>query len=483
MKHFDLSLYLIVDSQGNSKLNLIEIVHKAVKGGVTMVQLREKQASAHARKELGLALKIILKPFAVPLIVNDDPELANEVAAEGVHLGPSDCSASYARTKLGKSAIIGLSVETLNQLKQADLGNVDYVAASPVFSTPSKPDTNVPLGIANLCRFKSTAHLPVVAIGGIQLENVRGILSTGVNGVAVLSAICQSTDPYLATCNLRSVISFPNHKPPPPKRVLSIAGSDSGGGAGIQADLKTFQSLGCYGMSAITAITSQNTLGVKKVLPVPCDLVLSQIDAVVSDIGVDAVKIGMLFSSEIIESVAQRLRALKQIPIVVDPVAVAKGGSQLLLPSAVDSLKAQIFPLATVLTPNLPEAEMLTGIPIASSSDAERAGRLLLQHCNAVLIKGGHASQTDAVSDYFIDKLGNEFWLTYPRISTKNTHGTGCTYSSAIAAYLARGFTLESSIRCARNYLQGAILKNSQFTIGSGNGPVNHAWQWMGDIA
>lgn len=476
MRVFDPSLYLIVDSLGKD-CAILEQVREAVSGGVTLVQLREKSESLSKKKELGLALKKILCPKKIPLLVNDDIELAQSLKADGVHLGQKDCSSTRARELLGKEALIGLSIETLSQLKTAPLGSVDYVGVGPIFSTASKTDATFPLGISGLLEIRRQCYLPLVAIGGITLENAQEVLATGVDGLAVLSSLCHAPNPQRVAHCFRSL---PSRKTPAKNifRTLTIAGSDSGGGAGIQADLKTFQSLNCFGMSAITAITAQNTLGVREVFPLSPSLIQSQVTAVLEDIGADAVKIGMLFSSEIVKAIGDVLKSWSHLPLVLDPVAMAKGGSPLLQPSAIADLKNRLLPLAHLLTPNLPETEMLTGRKIDSKTDVEKAARDLLESCSAVLIKGGHSDCRESVEDYYADKSRDSFWLSYPRITTRNTHGTGCTYASAITAFLARGLQRPAAVRAARNYLQGAIAENSQKEIGRGHGPVDHSWLW-----
>jgi hydroxymethylpyrimidine/phosphomethylpyrimidine kinase len=257
---------------------------------------------------------------------------------------------------------------------------------------------------------------------------------------------------------------------------LTIAGSDSGGGAGIQADLKAFSALGVYGASVITAITAQNTCAVTAVQEIDTDVIAAQIDAVLSDLSVDAIKIGMLSSVEIISTVAQGIKDFTG-PIVLDPVMVAKSGDLLLQHEAISALIADLLPLATVLTPNLPEAAQLLGTKEAETSDQMIAqGKALLDlGAQSVLMKGGHASGA-ICKDFLITATAiNE--LTAPRIATKNTHGTGCTLSSSIAAYLANGNDLAASIHAAHSYLQGAIAAADDLTIGAGHGPVHHFHQ------
>lgn len=257
-------------------------------------------------------------------------------------------------------------------------------------------------------------------------------------------------------------------------RVLSIAGSDSGGGAGIQADLKTFSALGCFGMTAITALTAQNTTGVRAIHGVPPQMLADQIDAVVEDIGVDAVKIGMLHSPEIAQTVAQAITRHRLENVVFDPVMIATSGAMLIDPSAIEVLVRVLFPLVALITPNLDEAAFLVGRPLSSQADMEAAAAELLQRgARAVLLKGGHL-QGDTVADVLLQASGDRLWLQAPRIHTPNTHGTGCTLSSAIAAHLALGQTLVDAVQSAHHYIRGALEAGAQFRTGYGSGPLNH---------
>ncbi len=254
-------------------------------------------------------------------------------------------------------------------------------------------------------------------------------------------------------------------------RALTIAGSDSGGGAGIQADLKTFMAHGVYGASAITAITAQNTVGVHAVLMLEPSLVVAQIEAVLDDIGADAVKTGMLGNASIIQAVADTLERYRVGRLVIDPVMVAKSGARLLEEDAIATLRARLLPLALVVTPNLPEASVLLNRPVTDERDMQDAARdLHTLGPRYVLLKGGHLSGSDVV-DLLYD--GERFvTLRAPRLETNHTHGTGCTYAAAIAALIARGLPVEQAVRQAHAYLQDAIVHAP--AIGKGYGPVNH---------
>ena len=261
--------------------------------------------------------------------------------------------------------------------------------------------------------------------------------------------------------------------------VLTIAGSDSVGGAGIQADIKAISATGSYAASAITAITVQNTVGVSAVHPVPIDIITGQIKAVVSDIGVDAVKIGMLNSPEVVRAVAGSLRELGITNVVLDPVMVATSGDRLLEESAIEVLRSELLPMARVITPNIPEAEILCGRRISSGAQLpEIARELSLGGRMSVLMKAGHLEGEDQLTDIFYNAESGQFLpLRSLRVHTPNTHGTGCTLSSALASFLAQGLDLDSAAAAAHKYLAEAIIDGSRYDIGHGHGPVNHFYK------
>ncbi len=256
---------------------------------------------------------------------------------------------------------------------------------------------------------------------------------------------------------------------------LTIAGSDSGGGAGIQADLKVFMALGCHGMTALTALTAQSTVGVFGIHEVPPDFVTAQIDTVVEDIGVGAAKTGMLFSAPVIEAVAAAAEDHRLTPLIVDPVFVSKHGNRLLAEDAVEALKTRLLPLAALVTPNLFEAQGLTGTSISSLDDMKECARTL--HAlgpRAVLVKGGHLDHTGSATDVFYDGDVLEE-ITGPRYDSPHTHGTGCALSAAAAARLAHGDSIIDAIRYAKDFVSGAIYRGLR--IGRGFGPINPAWR------
>ena len=259
--------------------------------------------------------------------------------------------------------------------------------------------------------------------------------------------------------------------------VLTIAGSDSGGGAGIQADIKAISATGGYAASAIAAVTVQNTLGVEDVHPVPIPVISAQIAAVLGDIGADAVKIGMLHSAEVVLAVKEQLQAFRITNIVLDPVMVSTSGHRLIEDSAVKVLSEELVPVARVITPNIPEAEILAGERITSQADLPRIARTL--SCGgrvSVLMKAGHLSDDELVDVFYNAEADNILELRSRRLSTPNTHGTGCTLSSAFASFLAQGLSLDDAARAAKDYINSAIVSGARYSIGHGHGPVDHFW-------
>ena len=256
------------------------------------------------------------------------------------------------------------------------------------------------------------------------------------------------------------------------KTALTIAGSDSSGGAGIQADIKTMTANGVYAMSAITALTAQNTLGVKSIMEVTPEFLEEQLDCIFTDIYPDAIKTGMVSSKILIEMIGKKLREYRAGNIVIDPVMVATSGAKLISDNAIETMKKELFPMATVITPNIPEAEVLSGISIKSEEDMIRAAKIIYETYGcAVLCKGGH--QVNNANDLLYQK-GTYRWFYGKRIENPNTHGTGCTLSSAIASNLAKGHSLEQSVENAKEYISGAL--SAMLDLGKGSGPMNHAF-------
>ncbi|MFD9815284.1 bifunctional hydroxymethylpyrimidine kinase/phosphomethylpyrimidine kinase [Streptomyces sp. NPDC059080] len=264
-----------------------------------------------------------------------------------------------------------------------------------------------------------------------------------------------------------------------PPRVLTVAGSDSGGGAGIQADLKTMLALGTHGMSVLTAVTAQNSQGVQGAWELPAEAVRAQFRSVVDDIGVQAVKTGMLASPELVETVAALLAELA-VPVVVDPVGISKHGDALLATTALDAVRTKLLPTATVATPNLDEVALLTGVRTTDETGMRRAADAVLAFGPRwALIKGGHLPGTADAVDLLTDGT-EEHWLRAPRHDNRHTHGTGCTLASAVAARLAHGDTVPQAVTAAKEYVTGALAAG--FRLGSGIGPVDHGWRWRGEV-
>jgi len=258
-------------------------------------------------------------------------------------------------------------------------------------------------------------------------------------------------------------------------KVLTIAGSDSGGGAGIQADLKTFSALGCYGMSAITCITSQNTVGVRAIHPVPPEIVQGQIEAVMEDIGTDAIKIGMVFSEELVLAISKALRKCTISNLVIDPVMVAASGDNLIEDSTVEFLLKELFPIATIITPNLKEAERILGTKISSHDNLIKSAKELVRFGNRAVVIKGFMKTATIIEDIYYDQLFDEYVLLEKnKIDTKNIHGTGCTFSSAIASFLALDNSLSDAVDNAKEFVHNAIFNGKDFSTGKGHGPVNH---------
>lgn len=457
-------LYLITDD--NRDGNLLNRVQEALLGGARIVQYRAKHQSPTDRMAMAELLHAACREAGAKLIINDLPELAKEIDADGVHLGQDDMSIGEARQLLGRDKLIGVSTHNVDEALKAESHGADYVALGSVFATETKDDASV-AGIDILRKVRRAVRIPLVAIGGIDPAGADLAIEAGADAVAVISGVMDDLTPAIAAREYS--LLFNRGKEFPRGRVLTIAGSDSGGGAGIQADLKTITLLGSYGSSVLTALTAQNTLGVDAVEPVQAGFVSAQIDAVLSDIGTDTVKTGMLNWGGNIVRIARTIQQ-RGLLTVIDPVMVAKGGAKLLDQEAIDSLIAHLLPRAYLITPNLPEAETLTGLPVETEQEMEQAGRSLQElGARNVLIKGGHLKGA-AVDLLFIgDQLHR---LESPRIETRNTHGTGCTYSAAIATFLAQGYPLLKAVKRSKQFIDLSI--EHSVDCGQGQGPVNH---------
>ena len=458
-------VYLITDQQEN----LYERVAQALRGGVTILQYRPKDRPFEECCSEGARLKELCSRYGTLFIVNDDLQLAHALDADGVHLGQDDASPHQARELLGPDKIIGISTHNLAEAQQAEADGADYLGFGAMYPTDSKAVIHIP-GTTGLSTIRDKVKLPIVAIGGISPANACRVIDAGADGVAVISSVLSAPRPEVAATELR--LLFNRHTPFPRGGVLTIAGSDSGGGAGIQADLKTITLLGSYGASAITALTAQNTRGVKSIHGIPPSFVRDQVDTVLSDLPIDIIKTGMLHTPAIISLLGEYLQEQpRYYPLVIDPVMVAKGGASLLELDAVAVFQESLLPLAYLLTPNLPEAERLLNCRIQSEAAMEQAVRQLHAMGAAnVLLKGGHLNSGDAVDILFDGQNIHRF--SSERFFTSATHGTGCSFASAIAAFLAQGEPLKEAVDRAKQFITNAIRLARP--IGKGHGPINH---------
>jgi hydroxymethylpyrimidine kinase/phosphomethylpyrimidine kinase/thiamine-phosphate diphosphorylase len=496
----DLSVYLVTDAALCGPRGVAAVVAEAVAGGVTVVQLRDKAASdADLIRQLAELAEVI--DGRATLVVNDRLDVAvaareRGIRVDGVHLGQGDAAVLRARDALGAGAIVGLTANTrahLDAVERMPRGTVDYVGVGVIRPTATKADHPPALGVEGFAALAAASPVPCVAIGGVRVTDVPALRAAGAAGVAVVSAICAATEPREAAAEfVRAGLAGPAGRPMPTPsrpavglarhvpRVLSIAGSDPSGGAGIQADLKSIAAVGGYGMAAITALTAQNTHGVRGVHVPPTDFLRAQLDAIADDIEIDAVKLGMLANADVIDTVADWLEATRPPVVVLDPVMVATSGDRLLDADAEAAMR-RLLPLAHLTTPNLDELAVLADEPVATSweraiSQAETVSALFgLQ----VLVKGGHLAG-DRAPDALVDAstatvvgFGGER-IDGARIDTTATHGTGCSLSSAVATLRVAHGDWVPAIDEARRWLRESLRHGEALEVGSGHGPVSH---------
>lgn len=460
-------LYAVTDRTWLNGKMLAEQAEEALKGGITFLQLREKELPYDDFLKEAFELKALCKKYNVPFVINDNVDIALACDADGVHVGQSDMEAGCTRAAIGPDKILGVSVQTVEEALKAQACGADYLGVGAVFPTSSKEDAAV-LSYETLRKICNAVDIPVVAIGGISAENVRLLASSGIAGISVISALFAAKDIEAATVALRAK----TEKMLAIKKILSVAGTDGSGGAGIQADIKTITAHKMYAMTAITAIVAQNTTGVYGVSECAPEFLALQLDCVFKDIRPDAVKIGMVSNIALIQTIAAKLKEYDAENIVVDPVMVSTSGDKLLSDDAIDSLMKLLIPMGTIITPNIPEAEVLCGFPIKNADDMERAAAAIAGTTKtAVLVKGGHLIN-DACDLLYADNKAQ--WFTSERIETDNTHGTGCTLSSAIACELAEGRTLCDSVARAKEYITGAL--RADLNLGHGSGPLEHTF-------
>ena len=469
MKAEDLMVYAITDRYWLNGAKLADQVEDVLKNGATFLQLREKSFTHEEMVAEAKEIKAIAAKYQVPFVINDDIYAAKEIDADGVHIGQDDLDLKETRKLLGEDKIIGVSAHNMKEAKKAYEDGADYLGVGAIFSTQTKNDAQ-DVSMKTLNEICQKVDIPVVAIGGINQVNVLEFMGIDLDGVAIVSSIFGSEDIQKASSLLKDKIQrIVSNKMP---TCLTIAGSDSSGGAGIQADLKTMLANRVYAMSVIAALTAQNTTGVDTIYDVDASFVASQMDSVFTDIYPMAVKIGMVSQKEVILSISGKLKQYHARNIVVDPVMVATSGAKLISDEAIDTLKENLFPLATVLTPNIPEAEVLSGLKINNEKEMLEAAKYIGDHYHcAVLLKGGH--QINDAND-LLYKEEKYQWFKGKRINNNNTHGTGCTLSSAIASYLARGENLENAVKKAKDYISGALA--AMLDLGQGQGPMDHGY-------
>lgn len=460
----DLKVYAITH-RDYMKNDFLEAIKNSIEGGITMLQIREKNLDDNEFKKIVLEVLPLCKSANIPLIINDNMNILSKVEADGIHIGQDDAPLSEVRKKF-PDKIIGVSVNSLEQAKEAEKNGASYLGVGAMYNTSTKLDADT-VSYSTLKEICENVNIPVCAIGGITAENIHELRDSGIAGVSVISEIYNKKDKKKATQDIKNAVDNILIK-----NVLTIAGSDSSGGAGIQADLKTFTAHKKYGMSVITAITAQNTMSVDYIEEISKEGVEAQLESVFNDIVPDSIKIGMVSNSEIIKSISEKLKKFSGKNIVLDPVMVSTSGCSLINEEAIDALKKYLFPLAKVITPNIPEAELLIGSKIKNEKDMiEAATKIGKEHNIACLVKGGHL--VNDATDVLYEK-GEVKIFSSPFVESNNTHGTGCTLSSAIASNLADGYSLSESIKLAKDFLVGA-LKND-LNLGKGSGPLNHIY-------
>lgn len=471
----DLSTYLVTDAGLCGDRGVVETVRHAVDGGISVVQLRDKGASDASIVEQLIALSEVIAGRAL-LVVDDRVDAVLEARArgarvDGVHVGQSDLPVTEARRRLGPDALIGLTANTpahLDAVRALPDGTVDYVGIGVIRPTTTKPDHPPALGVDGFRALAADSPVPAVAIGGIGLADVAALREAGAAGVAVVSAVCAADDARAAARDLRR--RWTGRTAP---RVLSIAGSDPSGGAGIQADLKSIAAQGGYGMAAITALTAQNTHGVRSVHVPPAAFLGDQLAALSDDIDIDAVKIGMLADADVIRTVVDWLAMHRPATVVLDPVMVSSSGDRL-LDARAESVLRELARFADVITPNLSELAVLAGRPVDGWADALQAGHEVAADTGAlVLVKGGHLAGPTA-PDALVGADGVIAAFDGPRIETTSTHGTGCSLSAALATLRAAGKGWPEAVHDARAWLRESLHAAHTLDVGRGHGPVNH---------
>ncbi|BAU95816.1 multifunctional thiamine-phosphate pyrophosphorylase/synthase/phosphomethylpyrimidine kinase [Corynebacterium suranareeae] len=480
----DFSLYLVTDPHlGGGPDNVAGIVDAAISGGVSVVQLRDKNSPKQDVRAAAVELKEICDARGVSLVVNDYLDIAVELGLH-LHIGQGDTPYIQARRQLPANLELGLSIENLDQLRTviaqcaaADVALPDVIGIGPVTSTATKPDAAPALGVEGIAEISTLAKahgIASVAIGGVGLDNAAELAGTDIDGLCVVSEIMTAADPAVAASQLLTAFQGAFVDVPSTPRVLSIAGTDPTGGAGIQADLKSIAAGGGYGMCVVTSLVAQNTHGVNTIHTPPLTFLEEQLDAVFSDVTVDAIKLGMLGSADTVDLVAHWLGSREHGPVVLDPVMIATSGDRLLDASAEESLR-RLAAHVDVVTPNIPELAVLCDSQPATTMDQAiaQAQAFAAEHDTIVIVKGGHL--TGALADNAVVRPdGSVFQVENLRVNTTNSHGTGCSLSAALATRIATGESVEKALEWSTRWLNEALRHADQLHVGTGNGPVDH---------
>lgn len=456
----DARLYVVSAARTRSG-DLAALIPALAAAGVDVVQLRERGLPPDDLRAEARACAAAADAAGILFIVNDDPELARACGADGVHVGQDDGDVAAVRALLGPDRIIGRSTRGGAMLDRAAADGADYASVGPVWATPTKPG-RPPVGLSAVADAARRARIPWFAIGGIDTRRVQRVAALGCRRAVVVRAVCDADDPGAAAQLLRARLlgTVP--------RVMSIASTDSGGGAGLLADVKAISRAGGFPLCALAAVTAQTTIGVDAIAPIGADLLRAQIATVAGDVGIDAIKTGMLAEAGLVEAVCSALDGLDpldEIPLVVDPVLRAESGASLLGRGGEDAYRRDLLPRATVVTPNLFEAQALAD---SSVDDAEALARELhARHGCAVVVTGGHGASS-------ADTLCSADGLTViegPRLPVATTHGAGCTHSSTLAALLGAGMALPEAAAEAKRVATAAVAAGRPF--GAGAGPVD----------
>jgi hydroxymethylpyrimidine kinase/phosphomethylpyrimidine kinase/thiamine-phosphate diphosphorylase len=453
-------LYLVSPARMRAG-DLADRIPSLAAAGVDLVQLRDRSLSGDALLAEARRCAAAAAAAGVLFIVNDSPELARACGADGVHIGQDDGTVEGARSLLGPDRIVGRSTRGGEPLERAAGEGADYASIGPIWATPTKPG-RPPIGLAGLAAGARAARLPWFAIGGLDDRRLLRARAVGARRAVVVRAIVDAEDPAAAAARLRERLI--DGAP----RVMTVATTDSGGGAGIQADTKAIAQAGGFPMCAVVALTAQSTVGVDAVATLEPSFVTQQIVTVRDDIGIDGVKTGMLATPALIETVAAALAGLDpldEVPIVVDTVLRAESGASLMTSGGDEAYRRALLPLATVITPNLAEAQALAG---DDRDDSEWLARTLHErHGCAVIVTGGHGATS---SDLLCDAEGITA-IPGVRLPRRTTHGAGCTHSSTLATLLASGWPLREAAASAKRAATGAVRGGR--AIGAGAGPVD----------